>query len=231
MEQVQRTDITKVVEEYSKTAPPVLPTRSPASVATPPSEPKPPKPTPSERHRTSELWYVVVDEIVEGTVTFEAWPWPDVAPTTLFLRFDLNRTINKTVDLVDLQDEINTLRRESDKDSETASRPLRIGDVFRVEASDIETPGAWHRLEDETGNMRREAQAALSAMAAPISPIPPPRPYIEQRPPHKGKGKRPQLRVIHGARQKARAAGSLFFRGSPPDEKPFQVSFVGTAFL
>lgn len=167
MDQVQRTDITKVVEEYSKAAPPSRPARAPA-LSTAASAPKLPKTASKELPPTSELWYVVIDEIVEGTVTFEAWPWPDVDPTTLYLRFDLDQTRNKTVDLVDLQDEINTLRAEFEKDSETAFRPLRIGDVFRVEATNIEKLGEWRRLDDETGHMRREAQAALHAMAAPV---------------------------------------------------------------
>jgi hypothetical protein len=111
---------------------------------------------------------VVIDEIVEGTVTFEAWPWPDVDPATLFMRFDLNQTRNRTVDLVDLQDKISTLRAETEEDSETASRPLRIGDVFRVEATKIEKLSEWLRVDDETHDMRREAQAALHAMAAPV---------------------------------------------------------------
>jgi hypothetical protein len=72
------------------------------------------------------------------------------------------------VDLVDLQDKVNTLRAEAEEDSETASRPLRIGDVFRVEATKIEKLSEWRRVDDETHDMRREAQAALHAMAAPV---------------------------------------------------------------
>jgi hypothetical protein len=169
MEQLQRTDITKVVEEHSKAAAPSRPARAPDHSTAAPS-PKTPKTAPSKEvtPTSAPRWYVVIDEIVEGTVTFEAWPWPDVDPATLFMRFDLNQTRNKTVDLVDLQDKINTLRAETEKDSETASRPIRIGDVFRVEATKIEKLSEWRRVDDETHDMRREAQAALHAMAAPV---------------------------------------------------------------
>jgi hypothetical protein len=168
MEQMQRTDITKVVEEHSKAAAASGPARAPDHSTAAPS-PKPPKTPSKEATPTSApWWYVVIDEIVEGTVTFEAWPWPDVDPATHYMRFDLNQTRNRTVDLVDLQDKVNTLRAEAEEDSETASRPLRIGDVFRVEATKIEKLSEWRRVHDETHDMRREAQAALHAMAAPV---------------------------------------------------------------
>jgi len=168
MEQMQRTDITKVVEEHSKAAAPSRPARAPDHSTAAPSPETPKTPSIEGTPTSAPLWYVVIDEIVEGTVTFEAWPWPDVDPATLFMRFDLNQTRNRTVDLVDLQDKISTLRAETEEDSETASRPLRIGDVFRVEATKIEKLSEWRRVDDETHDMRREAQAALHAMAAPV---------------------------------------------------------------
>jgi hypothetical protein len=160
MDQLQRTDITKVVEELSKSESPGPPQKAPA--------PKPKKRSTKKLPATSKPWYMVIDEIVEGTVTFEAWPWPDVDPTTRFLKFDLNQTKNKTVDLVDLQKRINTLRTETEKDPEAASRPLRIGDVFAVDATNIEKLTSWRRVVDDTYQKRREARAALNAMAAPV---------------------------------------------------------------
>jgi hypothetical protein len=162
MEQAQRTDITKVVEDLSKTRAeaPGPPRKAPA--------PKPKKRPTKKLPATSKPWYLVIDEIVEGTVTFEAWPWPDVDPATRFLKFDLNQTKNKTVDLVDLQKRVNALRTETEKDTEAASRPLRIGDVFEVEATNIEKLNGWRRVVDDTYQKRREARAALHAMAAPV---------------------------------------------------------------
>lgn len=162
MEQVQRTDITKVVEDFSKTR---------AEAPGPPREAPAPKPkkTPTKTlPASSKPWYLVIDEIVEGTVTFDAWPWPDVDPATRFLKFDLDQTKNKTVDLVDLQKRVNTLRIETEKEEANASRPLRIGDVFEVEATNIEKLSAWRRVVDDTYRKRGEARAALHAMAAPV---------------------------------------------------------------
>jgi hypothetical protein len=116
---------------------------------------------------TAKPWYLVIDEIVEETVTFEAWPWPDVDPATRFLKFDLNQTKDKTLDLADLQKRINTLRADTEEEV-TASRPLRIGDVFQVEASNIGTLSTWRRVTDDTRRKRGEAEAALHTMAAPV---------------------------------------------------------------
>jgi hypothetical protein len=114
----------------------------------------------------SEPWYVVIDEIVENTVTFEAWPWPTIDPATRFLSFDLGQAKRKTVDRDDLQAVVNQRRAERDQ-SATADRPLRIGDVFEVRATKIRNPDTWNAVIDDTRRKRREAQAALHAMAAP----------------------------------------------------------------
>ena len=114
----------------------------------------------------AEAWYVVIDEIVEDTVTFEAWPWPTIDPATRFLSFDLDKGLRKTVGRNDLQAIVNERRAERDR-SATTDRPLRIGDVFEVTAARIRNPKTWVTVTDDTRRKRREAKAALHAMAAP----------------------------------------------------------------
>jgi hypothetical protein len=53
----------------------------------------------SKEDKKIASWYVVVDEILEGLVTLEAWPWPRVSRKTRFLSFDLDRMRRMTVDM------------------------------------------------------------------------------------------------------------------------------------
>jgi hypothetical protein len=171
----QRVDIAKVVADF-------LAQRSPSDVediyesarpAGPIEAPcaTPLEPVPSPRRRPEPAaggtqWYVVIDEIVETTVTFEAWPWPTIDPATRFLSFDLAKTKRKTVGRAGLQELVDQRRRQHDT-SAAADRPLRIGDVFQVAAKNVRNPRTWTSVIDDTRRQRKAAQAALNAMAAP----------------------------------------------------------------
>ncbi len=125
----------------------------------PGTAPQPPLPR-------QDSWYVVIDEIVETTVTFEAWPWPSIDAATRFLSFDLTKTKRRTFDRDALQRIVDAGRRQQDM-SPSADRPLRIGDVFEVTAKKIRDPRTWTSVVDDTRRQRKAAQAALHAMAAP----------------------------------------------------------------
>jgi hypothetical protein len=60
--------------------PEAAPPFAPRLVTSPPAGAAPPgRPT---------TWYVIVDELVEGGVTLEAWPWPSLSPDSGHLAFD-----------------------------------------------------------------------------------------------------------------------------------------------
>ena len=166
----QRVDIVEVVNEFLEQQPDAMfesgkrrrPLRARRAEPTDPIRGGGAQPSADE----TEPWYVVIDEIVEDTVTFEAWPWPTIDPETRFLSFDLSQAKRKTVDRDKLQAAVNQRRAERDQ-SATADRPLRIGDVFEVRATKIRNPDTWDSVIDDTRRKRREAQAALHAMAAP----------------------------------------------------------------
>lgn len=136
---------------------------------------------PRERARD---WYVVVDEIVDERVTYEAWPWPGLSDRG-HLAFDLAAGTRRTVTAATLH------RVVADHRSGPApERPLRIGDTFRVTARSVTAPTKWEAVEDVTQWARGKAQAAMYAMAAPrkpeaeaeqleVSPPPPPEPTTD----------------------------------------------------
>lgn len=164
----QRANITKVVADLSRAVPSGRRAvkrgkRGPIEAPPPESRKRYTKKLPS----TAKPWYVVIDEIVEETVTFEAWPWPQIDETTNFLRFELDKRRSRTMDIVDLQKRVNQLREETEEAS-VAHRPLRIGDVFEVHAKTIKDLTTWRKLTDDTERKRKEARAALHAMAAPV---------------------------------------------------------------
>ncbi len=174
VQQAQRVDIADVVEGFLEAERGLGSDDLFEAVKRKPRPRKAPRATPIEPLPGTEAppphpdgsWYVVIDEIVETTVTFEAWPWPSIDPQTRFLSFDLSQTRRRTVDLDDLQQVVDRRRAERDA-SGAAERPLRIGDVFEVGADDVRDPTAWTVVVDDTRRKRREAQAALYAMAAP----------------------------------------------------------------
>jgi len=170
----QRVDISKLVESHVAEEEADDPSQMYESVrpgrAMEASRAVPRKPAPDPGFEslgpTGDPYYVVVDEIVEGTVTFEAWPWPGIDSATRYLSFDLDKTVRKTLDLATLQERVNTLRAALDL-SAGANRPLRVGDVFDVEATNVRDMSTWLSVVDDTQRKRREARAALDAMAAP----------------------------------------------------------------
>lgn len=165
----QRQDIAEVVERFTAArGEPRFESLAPApdlgAQRAVPLDPLPGKE--AAREKEGDAWYVVIDEIVEATVTYEAWPWPTIDAATRFLSFDLDRTRRKTVDLDELQAIVDRLRAEQDA-SATKDRPLRIGDVFEVVADKIRDPSTWSAVVDDTRSKRKAAQAALYAMATP----------------------------------------------------------------
>lgn len=158
----QRVDIAQIVGEFhGKTTHEArddvpdlaVPTVRPARTARRTSEPTGP-------------WYVVADEILEGRVTLEAWPWPAVNDTTGFLSFDLSQTERFTREAVDVHAAVSR-HRAAGGGQIGAERPLRIGDVFEVSAAAIDDLSTWTSVRDHTAEKRAEARAALDAMAAP----------------------------------------------------------------
>jgi hypothetical protein len=160
----QRVDIAQLVGEYQG--------KSPRRVKEELAEAPPPVVEPPRRRRQpdqTEPWYVVIDEIIEGRVTLEAWPWPSVNPATRFLSFDLSQTRRFTWEADELHPVVSDNRSTDDSDP-AARRPLRIGDVFEVTATDITDLTTWTAVRDHTQQKRAEARAALDAMATPPHP-------------------------------------------------------------
>lgn len=156
----QRVDIAQLVGEFQGKSPQRVKEEldeAPLPVVEPPRrrrQPDQPEPT--------GPWYVVIDEIIEGRVTLEAWPWPSVNPVTHFLSFDLSQTRRFTREA----DELHPVVSENRSDP-AARRPLRIGDVFEVTANEITDLTTWAAVRDHTQEKRAEARAALDAMATP----------------------------------------------------------------
>ncbi len=118
---------------------------------------------PRPRERTRK-WYVVIDEIVDERVTYEAWPWPGLSERG-HLAFDLAAGARRTVTAAILHRVVAGHRAGS-----ASERPLRIGDTFRVTARSVATPTKWEAVEDVTQWARGKAQAAMYAVAAPRKP-------------------------------------------------------------
>ena len=151
----QRVDIAQVVGEFQGKSPQRA-LRDAEAAAEPP------------RRRTREVpagpWYVVIDDILEGRVTLEAWPWPAVNRTTGYLDFDLDLTRRFIREAEDVHRAV-TEHRRAHEDEAAVSRPLRIGDVFEVSTTDVTDLSAWTDVNDHTRDKRAEARAALDAMA------------------------------------------------------------------
>lgn len=150
----QRVDIAQIVGEYQGKSPKRA--RTDAKKAAPP------------RRRALEVpagpWYVVIDEILEGRITLEAWPWPTVNRITGYLDFDLSSARRFTHEAEDVY-RVVAEHRTAHHDEAAATRPLRIGDVFEVDAADVADPSTWTDVRDHTRDKRAEARAALDAMA------------------------------------------------------------------
>jgi hypothetical protein len=108
---------------------------------------------------------VVIDDILEGRVTLEAWPWPTVNRATGYLSFDLSLTRRFIREAEDVH-RVVTEHRRAHEDEAAASRPLRIGDVFEVSTTDVADLSTWDDVSDHTREKRAEARAALDAMAS-----------------------------------------------------------------
>jgi hypothetical protein len=165
MEQIplQRLDIAQVVGEYQgKSTYDVLEELEQAQAR------KRRRRVPREEREPS-AWYAVVDEIIEGRVAIGAWPWPTVDPLTNYLSFDLERARQATFEAPDLHGVVSSHRSQGGAEA-TANRPLRIGDVFEVEAARISDLGTWTAVTDHTKEKRAEARAAMDAMATPPHP-------------------------------------------------------------
>lgn len=156
----QRVDIAQVVGEFEGKSPRTA-LRDAKAAAEPP------------RRRSRDVpagpWYVVIDDILEGRVTLEAWPWPAVNRTTGYLDFDLGMTRRFIREAEDVY-RVVTEHRRAGKDEAAASRPLRIGDVFEVDTTDVADLSTWTAVSDHTRSKRAEARAALDAMAT--QPLP-----------------------------------------------------------
>lgn len=157
---LQRMDIAQVVGEYQgKSSREVLDDLEQAETQ------KRQRRAPRDEHEVV-IWYVLVDEIVEGIVAIEAWPWPTVDPLTNYLSFDLDSVRQATFEASDLHPVVSSHRTGVEPET-TANRPLRIGDVFEVEAERIADLGTWKVVTDHTKEKRAEARAAMDAMATP----------------------------------------------------------------
>ena len=156
----QRVDIAQVVGEFQGKSPRRA-LRDAAAAGEPPRR--------RSREAPAGPWYVVIDDILEGRVTLEAWPWPAVNPTTGYLDFDLGLTRRFIRDAEEVYRVVTEHRRVHD-DEEAASRPLRIGDVFEVSTTNVADLSTWTDLADHTRDKRAEARAALDAMAT--QPLP-----------------------------------------------------------
>ncbi|HEU4540379.1 MAG TPA: hypothetical protein VFR23_04570 [Jiangellaceae bacterium] len=156
----QRVDIVQVVGEFRGKSPRKALEDAEASVEAPR------RPV---RGAPAGPWYVVVDDILEGKITLEAWPWPAVNHNTGYLDFDLSMTRRFTRDAEDVHRVVSVHRRAHEEEP-AASRALRIGDVFEVSTTDVKDLAAWTDVHDHTRDKRAEARAALDAMAA--QPVP-----------------------------------------------------------
>ncbi len=114
-------------------------------------------------------WYVVIDDILEGRVTLEAWPWPTVNHATGYLEFDLGARRRFVREAGDVH-RVVVEHRRAHHDDAAATRPLRIGDVFEVAADEVTRLSSWTDVRDHTRDKRAEARAALDAMAT--HPVP-----------------------------------------------------------
>lgn len=161
----QRMDITEVVGAYKGKSPRQARDDSVRASRRPTKK----KPTKARTAARPEPWYVVVEDIFEDLVTVEAWPWPTVNPDTHFLAFDLSRSQRMTREASLLHSVISKYRLAS-ANKALAERPLRIGDVFKVQARKLIDTESWTSVVDHTQEKRVEANAALQAMAAPPHP-------------------------------------------------------------
>lgn len=158
----QRMDITEVIGAYLGKSP--REARADSVLAS--QEPTKQSTTRKRTGTRAESWYVVVDDIFEGQVTIEAWPWPTVNPATHFLAFDLSRSKRMTRE-ASLLHSVVSKHRLASTDRALSGRPLRIGDVFKVQARKLIDIESWTSVVDHTHEKRVEANAALQAMAAP----------------------------------------------------------------
>ncbi len=156
----QRVDITEVVGAYRGKSPQEMRDDSARTRGRPTKQ----KATKGRTASSPEPWYVVVEDIFEGLVTVEGWPWPTLNEATNFLSFDLNRSKRLTREAAVLHSVISKHRLASTK-KELAERPLRIGDVFKVQAKKLIDIESWTSVVDHTHEKRVEANAALQAMA------------------------------------------------------------------
>ena len=101
----QRVDIAQIVGEYRGKTP--TQARRDAEKAGTTIE----RPRRRAREAPAGPWYVVVDEILEGRVTLEAWPWPKVNRVTGYLNFDLSMTRRFTREAEDIYRVITEHRR------------------------------------------------------------------------------------------------------------------------
>jgi hypothetical protein len=155
----QRVDIAQVVGEFQGKSPRRA-LRDAEAAAEPPRD--------RSREVPAGPWYVVIDDILEGRVTLEAWPWPTVNRATGYLSFDLGLTRRFIREAADVHRVVTEHRRAHE--DEAASRPLRIGDVFEVSTTDVADLSTWTDVSDHTRDKRAEARAALDAMAT--QPLP-----------------------------------------------------------
>lgn len=107
-------------------------------------------------------WYVVIDDLADGRVVFDAARWPrlDLAGR---LSFDERRE-TRAADLEPAQHTIDAARRAL----EQQARPLRIGDAFLVRGPALpEHVLDWRLAADVTRPARDAAKLALFAAVAP----------------------------------------------------------------
>ena len=155
----QRVDIAQIVGEFQG--------KSPSEALRDAEAAEPPRRLP--REAPAGPWYVVIDDMLEGRVTLEAWPWPSVNRTTGYLDFDLSLTRRFIREAEEVYRVVTAHRRTHD-DEVAASRPLRIGDVFEMSATAVTDLSSWTGVRDHTRDKRAEARAALDAMAT--QPLP-----------------------------------------------------------
>lgn len=107
-------------------------------------------------------WYVVIDDLADGRVVFDAAGWPrlDLAGR---LSFDERRE-TRAADLEPAQHTIDAARRALDQ----LARALRIGDAFLVRGPELPAHVTdWVVAADVTRAARDAAKLALFAAVAP----------------------------------------------------------------
>ncbi|HEX2028095.1 MAG TPA: hypothetical protein VHF25_08865 [Nitriliruptorales bacterium] len=109
-------------------------------------------------------WYLVVDNLDGDVAVLVAAPWPTLDVHGRLRFGPSQRRTTLTRPRGELQRDVVTGRRAAKQ--RAASRPLRIGDTFYLEAPDS-VDGPWPVLVDVTGEARDAAKVAFYGAVTP----------------------------------------------------------------